>query len=283
MCKRIMITLTSSESKRLIAKSIALLPSVQKAFKEGIVSIQLSTSNAYIYEELTGKKIDKANHACGYLCAAGGCTAYLPAINKREFYFEKGEEKYINFPTADFRKLFDKMTGEDIIIKSGNILDKNMRAGVFVGEPNGTGGEWGVALAYVMCKGINLIVPMTLNKSAHVDIYDVMKETGIDKVDHQRTHVYAGMLPLPGTVVTEIDALKNLTGVDAIPVAMNGVGSGEGTVTLLLKGEEESISTAWELVTSIKGEPQLNIKSQCYDCLAVKNNGICRAKQRIYK
>jgi len=72
MSKNIIVTLTSAESKRLIAKSVVQLPEIKKAYENGIISIQLSTSNAYIYEELTGNKINISNHACGYIFAADG-------------------------------------------------------------------------------------------------------------------------------------------------------------------------------------------------------------------
>ena len=88
--KKILITLTSSESKRLIAKYVSQMPMVKKTMAEGILNLQLSTTNGFIYEELSGNEIERSSHVCGFLSAAGGCGAYLPAGNKREFYFEKG-------------------------------------------------------------------------------------------------------------------------------------------------------------------------------------------------
>ena len=83
MEKRIMVTLTPAESKRLIAKWVAVMPMVKRALEDGIVSLQMSSSNGYIYEEITGKHINKSNHMCGFLSAAGGCGAYLPDVIKR--------------------------------------------------------------------------------------------------------------------------------------------------------------------------------------------------------
>ena len=284
MNKNILITLTSPESKRLIAKAVAALPEVKDAFRNGIVSLQLSTSCAYIYEELAGKSINRSNYVCGYIHEGGGCSAYLPGIIKREVYFEKGEEKYINFPLGDFDALYSRMKDTDILIKSGNVLGNDGKVGVFVGEPGGGGGEYGKAYPYLQKHRFRLIVPMTLNKSAHVNLEDVIDDVEIEKIDFNRTHVITGMLPLPGLVITEIDALKSLADVDAKPVAMNGVGSGgEGTVTLLLKGTKRALVDAWELTLSIKGEPQLEVMQRCGKCLAVDNRGICMAQVRTHK
>ena len=51
------ITLTPAEGKRLIAKAIACLDQVQKAYKEGMVVIATSTTCAYVAEELLQKEI----------------------------------------------------------------------------------------------------------------------------------------------------------------------------------------------------------------------------------
>jgi hypothetical protein len=56
-------------------------------------------------------------------------------------------------------------------------------------------------------------------------------------------------------VVTEIQALEILTGVTAVHVASGGVGGGEGAVMLALEGDKETVTTAFELCESIKGEP----------------------------
>jgi putative N-acetylmannosamine-6-phosphate epimerase len=57
--ERALLTLTSSEAKRLVGKGIANLPEVQKAFKDGFVFVATSTLTGYVAEELLNKPIDK--------------------------------------------------------------------------------------------------------------------------------------------------------------------------------------------------------------------------------
>ena len=57
--------LTVAESKRLIAKAVAQLPEVQSAMSEGTVVVATGTTNAYVLEELWGKKIDKRRYRSG--------------------------------------------------------------------------------------------------------------------------------------------------------------------------------------------------------------------------
>ncbi len=57
--------LTVAESKRLIAKGVAALPEVQQAMTERTVVVTKTTTNAYVLEELWGKKIDKRAYRIG--------------------------------------------------------------------------------------------------------------------------------------------------------------------------------------------------------------------------
>ena len=72
--ERLLLTLTSSESKRLIGKAIANLPEVKKAYKEATVFIATSTSTAYVVEELLKKTVeDKGFFTAGVVVPRGLC------------------------------------------------------------------------------------------------------------------------------------------------------------------------------------------------------------------
>ena len=280
--KKIMVTLTPAESKRLIARYVAKTEMIKKAREEGIISLQLSSTGGYIYEELSGEKIEKSGYICGFLSGAGGCGAFLPGESRKEYYFEKGEEKYLDFPDGDFSGLFQKMGPKDVIIKSGNLLDRNGKACVFAGEPSGNGGEWGKAYEYVKKNKIQVLVPMTLNKSANITIEQITELVRAKELDWDKTHVIADVLPLPGIVVTEADAIRGLCGAEALPAAMSGVSTGEGTVTLCVYGTAEAVDKSWELITSIKGEPPLEVRPRCGVCSALKNKGVCKVQKKMF-
>ena len=59
------VVLTVAESKRLIAKGVAASTVVKKAMKDGIVVIAAGTTNAYVLEELWGRRIDKRRYRMG--------------------------------------------------------------------------------------------------------------------------------------------------------------------------------------------------------------------------
>jgi hypothetical protein len=124
---------------------------------------------------------------------------------------------------------------------------------------NRRGGEIGDDLPHILALGIQLIVPMTLNKYAPVDLNEVIPEMGIERIPPDMVHGHpCGLMPMPGKVITEIDAFRELYHVRAMPVAMGGVGSGTGCVTLVLLGEPVAVEAAWRGVNLIKGEPPLD-------------------------
>jgi hypothetical protein len=57
-----------------------------------------------------------------------------------------------------------------------------------------------------------------------------------------------------GTVITEVEALRLLAGVEAIPIAAGGIGGAEGSIVLLLKGTESEVRKAIGLIERTKGE-----------------------------
>jgi len=255
---RALVTLTSEESKRLTAKGIAALPVVQKARESGIIGFCICSSARYVAEELLREPLPASNpYTCGFVSRHGLFAAPDDKVGKQLVLVE-GEPVWLDWPKENITKYIKRMDAQDVIIKSGNILDPNRKAGTLVGLSNG--GEYGKYLPYILARGITLIVPMTLNKSVPYHLDEVMLEMGIAKISPHRAHGKpCGMLPLPGLVVTEGDALEILTGVRALPAAMGGIGDGQGTVTLLLLGQKKAVENAWSLIESIKGEPALEL------------------------
>ena len=72
---RALFSLTSAESKRLIAKGVATLPEVKQALKQGIVAIGRGTTNAFVVEELTGNKIEPKSHYADGIIVDGELSA----------------------------------------------------------------------------------------------------------------------------------------------------------------------------------------------------------------
>ena len=248
---RALVTLTCEESKRLIGKGIAALPTVQKAKERGVIGFCICSSAKYVAEELLQEPLPaSAPYVCGYV-SGEGLYAVPDGQAGKQLVLVDGEPIWLDWPKENLTKYIKTMDAHDVIIKSGNILDPNRKAGTLVGMSNG--GEYGKYLPYILSRGITLIVPMTLNKSVPYELDEIISEMGITKFNPTRTHGEpCGMLPLPGLVFTECDALETLTGVKALPAAIGGFGDSQGTVALLLRGQEKNVENAWNLIESLK-------------------------------
>ena len=60
---------------------------------------------------------------------------------------------------------------------------------------------------------------------------------------------------LTGEIVTELEAIKILTGATAFHANSGGVSGAEGAVWIVFRGTEDQVKKAFELAKSIQGEP----------------------------
>ena len=67
------------------------------------------------------------------------------------------------------------------------------------------------------------------------------------------------LLPVPGEVFTELDALSALTGAEAHLIASGGVCGAEGSCWIAVSGNEEQEETAEQIIASIANEPAFNL------------------------
>jgi hypothetical protein len=240
------VVLTVSESKRLIAKGVAALPEVRGAMEEGMVVVATGTTNAYVLEELWGREFDKRRYR-------SGVTA--PKEPERH-----GEPRGEPIPDVVFRRgevageldrynAVEHMGRRDVYIKGANALDyEGGMAGVLIGSP--TGGTVGAVLGSVIGKKITMVIPVGLEKLVYMDVND------LHWLSSQEDSEGPSLWPISGIIVTEIEALQILTGVDAYLYSSGGVAGAEGGVRLLLDGAEEDVEAAVELVESVRGEPR---------------------------
>ena len=68
--KKLLVTLTSSESKRLIAKGLLAIDEIQAALNKGYLCVTLGTTSSYLVEEILGE-YDKTTHIAGVTVPSG--------------------------------------------------------------------------------------------------------------------------------------------------------------------------------------------------------------------
>jgi hypothetical protein len=237
--------LTVAESKRLIAKAVAQMPIVKNALANGMVIIIKGTTNAYVAEEITGKKIEHAEFVTGRIAGKG--PQLLPkGKTVPPIVLEKGKVVDISLPDAA-----KKLKAGDVVMKGANALDyKNKIAAVDIVDPSG--GTTGITMPFIVARKAHLVIPVGLEKLVAGDIADLTLKM---REPMESLNMIPSMWLLTGEIVTELEAVKILTGATAFQSSAGGISGAEGGVWLVFRGTREQVTNALKLVQSIKGEP----------------------------
>ena len=251
--------LTVADSKRLIAKAVAQMPIVKNALANGMVIIIKGTTNAYVAEEITGQKISHTAYVTGRIEPEKGAKTLLKGQTVNHIILEKG--KVVDIPLADAVK---KLKRGDVVIKGANALDyKNKLAAVNILDPSG--GTTGITMPIIIARKVHLVIPVGLEKQVAGDIVDLtlkMREpmeslpapSGPQSTPFPG-HILPSMWLLTGEIVTELEAIKILTGATAFQCSAGGVSGAEGAVWLVFRGTRDQVTKALSLAHSIQGEP----------------------------
>jgi len=238
--------LTVAESKRLIAKAVAAMDAVQEAMKNRTVVVATGTTNAYVLEELWGKRIDKRAYRSGLTTPDEPERSPEPPAEKiPDKVFIKGKVA----PQYDRVTIAPHLQKGDVYIKGANALNyQDNMAGILIGGLDGA--TIGNVIGHIIGKQVHLIIPVGLEKLTFEDINELHLLAAEEDYEGPR------LWPITGTIITEIEALSILTGVEAYLYSAGGVAGAEGSVRLLVDGSDEEVEAALNLVKSIKGEPR---------------------------
>lgn len=279
---RIQVVLTPTEGKKLIAKGIRRMEKVKKALEEGLLAIHPSSTTFFLFEELTRTK-PPGVWVCGWVLPKGTC------ISGEVLDLQKaggGMGDVLDFPhTWLFRKgkfeagvklgqILNEMDANDVYIKAGNALDPQGNVGVMLARWDG--GTISRVIGASRGKGFEIVLGIGLEKLIPVPVKEAAKEAGARRMDHA-IGVPVGLMPVDGTVVTEVQAIRLLTGAEAVPIGSGGLAGAEGSSTLVIKGEKEQVEKSLELVQSLKGARLPDPK--IYECSACPH-GTCHLNKK---
>ena len=139
---RAQFTLTSSESKRLIAKGVKALPSIQKALHDHTIILAGGTTNGFLAEELLGITIDaKSTYTVGII--TDGLTGVSPEEERiHPYVITKGKAQG---KEVHWKEYLPQIQPGDVFIKGGNAVDHTGLAAVVASNPMGgtIGAAWG--------------------------------------------------------------------------------------------------------------------------------------------
>ena len=252
------LSLTPAAGKRLIGKAMAKHPAVLTALKDGTVVVIAGTTNGYVAEELLAAIGQSADFQRGQFFRGIVLPPALPKKKDGRLPDESGFPGDVVIKAGVWQKgktIFDVVADlkeGDVILKGANAVDlETRRAAILIGHPQA--GTIGVSLPAYYGRRVRLIIPVGLEKRVFGNLDDLAA-----KINEPGAHG-PRLLPVPGEVITELEAIALLTGAKAQLVAAGGVAGAEGSVWLAISGEPSQEKDAAALLQSLASEPAFDM------------------------
>lgn len=253
---RAQITLTVSESKRLIAKAVISLPEVKNALTNGKIILKGGTTVSAISEEMVRMPL----RISGRITARGTVSAKSASQDHpHTILLDKGKMKNID---EDITEVVQELGRGDVVIISGNALDAEGNAAMLAGTA--LGGNPGMAIPGMLSQGAHVILPIGLEKLIPGSIQDAVRAAGRD-VDLSYG-MGVGMIPLIGRVITEKDAVEILASVECTVIARGGISGAEGSTVMNVTGHDQEIKKLLRIVDEVKGAVTSGEVSSMEEC-----------------
>ncbi len=245
--------LTPAAGKRLIAKTLANHPAIRKALKNGTLVIVAGTTNGYVAEEiltsLDVKDFSRKHFFRGITLPTKKSVAGTGRLaDVSAFPGDVVIVKGVWQRGKSIEDVVDSMKEGDVILKGANALDLTRKqAAILIGHPKA--GTIGLALPAVVGRRVKLIIPVGVEKRINGDLYALAEKLNEPGAGGSR------LLPVPGEVFTELDALTALTGANVELIASGGVCGAEGSCWIAVSGNEEQEEFAEQIFASVADEP----------------------------
>jgi hypothetical protein len=280
-------TLIPTESKKLIAKAVVQMDEVKRAMASGTVALAPSSSTYFITTELLGGPLPTYVWACGVVVPKGTCAeagpaelikSLPPAAPPDEAALRTGDPGAFiathvihqgKFSIGErLGSILDRLGPNDVYIKGANALDPNGNVGILTGSIV-RGGTTGVVMEMQMKKGFTTIIPVGLEKLIPIPVEEAAVLTEKREEFEYGMGLQCVLYPErgEGKVITEVDAVRILSGASAVPIASGGLGGAEGAVTMVIHGEKEKVQKAIQYVEECKGASLPSVRVEpCESC-----------------
>lgn len=250
--------LTPAAGKRLIGKAIAKHPEVQTALKGGTVVVIAGTTNGYVAQELLVTIGQAHDFRRSRFFRGVVLPPVHPTAESGRLPDESGFPGDVVIKDGVWQKgktIFDvvgDLKENDVILKGANAVNiEARRAAILIAHPQA--GTIGASLPAYYGRRVRLIIPVGLEKRITGNLDELAAQINEPGVHGPR------LLPVPGEVITEIDAIAMLTGAKAQLIAAGGVAGAEGSVWLAISGEAAQEGGAMALLQSVAAEPAFEL------------------------
>lgn len=254
------IVLTAAESKKLLADAIVEMDVVKRACKKGLIVIHPSSSTWFILERLV-KEMPKGVWLVGMVVPRGMCIEGKMLEHRKKDYLPQSSDFRLSWALRDGKfeegtplsQLLEEMDENSIYIKGVRALDSQGNVGVL--HARAGGGTIGKVEIASKKKHFNILIPVGFEKLIPGTIREASKAVGMPEYIDYSMGIRVGLYPISRrnlTVITEVDALRTLTGINATVISCGGLAGAEGAVVLLIEGDEDQVHKTLEIIDQIK-------------------------------
>jgi len=267
-----MMTLTVAEGKRLIAKAIARTPEVRRAREGGKILLKGGTTVSAVAEELVGVPM----LISGRISPRGFKATRIPCDAPHVMLIEGSSWRKVDDELPD---VVAALGDGDVFVTGANVIDAHGGAAMAVGAP--LGDRPGRVLAGIQAQGVPILVAAGLEKLIPGSVADAVRAAGRKGVDFS-TGMSVGLVPIFGRVVTEVEAVRLLAGVQCQVIARGGVDGAEGGVGLSVWGDAAGVESIFRLVLDLKGARTSGAEDSLWECESASST--CKGHQAcIYR
>ena len=238
--------LTVNDGKWLIARAILEMENVKNALKNGKVVLKGGTTVSCVAELLCEYRMK----ICGRILPHGGFAGKRYTTQSHLIMIDHGELLDIN---KVYIQVLLKLGPGDVIITGANLIDEHGNAAMLAGGPGGNHG--GLAAAPFVTEGADVIVAAGLEKLMPGSVLDSMKRAHRRGVEPRKGKGMAcGLFPIVGSIVTEVEAIKQLADVDVCIIGRGGIFGAEGSTFFQVTGEETEVLRLEEIIKRCKNQ-----------------------------
>lgn len=242
MNKTAQLTLTSNEGKRLIAYTVYNSDMFKKAYKNHKIIFKGSTT----VSALSQLAVNEPLRICGRMTENGMKANKNQSDAAHWLLYHNGNIKNIDNELEDVIKNF---TSEDLLITGANAIDAFGNAALLIGSPGGSG--YGKVLSSMYAEGFPTLILTTTDKFIMGNINELYNKI------HRSGCEYAygmacGLAPIPGKIITEVEAMKLIGKVDAIMFSRGGIGHASGASAIQIEGELSEVEKVLSAVDNIR-------------------------------
>jgi len=247
--KTVQFTLCAAQRKWLIAACLEKSGLLRPALENGRVLFKGSSTVSCLTRLLGGPPL----RLCGRISRSGARGAREDGDGAHLLLCERGEWRNVD---EEIGEILPALGPEDLFVTGANAIDAHGHAAMLIGGAGG--GAYGKVLPYIYAGGIRTLILTASDKLIPGNLDELYPQVSPKKCSFSYG-MGCGLMPVPGEIITETQALSLFADVKALILAAGGYTGAEDSVLIQAWGGAEAIQAVLDLVEQVKQYPEENL------------------------